>query len=51
MAALAQALRVTIGNRTAWRTCGTGGALAALPDGVEHCAGTRRKSRRAAPAA
>jgi hypothetical protein len=48
MAALAQALRVTIGNRAAWRTCGTCGVLAALPDGVEHCTGTRRKTRRAA---
>jgi hypothetical protein len=47
MAALTQSLRVTIGNGAAWRSCETCGALAALPDGVEHCAGTRRKARRA----
>ncbi|MEJ3745182.1 hypothetical protein WEI85_18030 [Actinomycetes bacterium KLBMP 9797] len=48
MAALAQSLRVTIGNSAAWRTCERCGALAALPDGTEHCTGTGRKSRRAA---
>jgi hypothetical protein len=48
MASLAQSLRVTIGSRAAWRSCERCGALAALPDGAEHCAGTRRKARRAA---
>lgn len=48
MAALAQSVRVTIRNSAAWRTCETCDALTALPSSAEHCAGSRRKSRRAA---
>jgi hypothetical protein len=48
MATLAQSVRVTIRNSAAWRTCETCDTLTALPSDVEHCGGSRRKSRRAA---
>jgi hypothetical protein len=48
MAALAQSVRVTIRNSAALRSCVRCDALTSLPSDVEHCAGIRRKSRRAA---